>query len=161
MISEELKKQAVSLGLCSEWTTGWGYPDKGDLCKKYVDGIDFCIEHDYPSVDYMIENFDGVMQSYGIFVDDVISKKNIPFAVLNGATKATIKLDGYAASRIYLRHDSELELVALDNSKTFVSVYDDAKLTVLATGSAKVYVYAYGSRCKINGNAIVKRKGAK
>ena len=52
-ISLALKSEAVSLGLCQEWTSKWNNESKESLVEKYVKGIDFCIEHNYPSLAFM------------------------------------------------------------------------------------------------------------
>lgn len=52
-LSNTLKNRAILLGLCTEWTEGWGNPDKQGLIDKYLHGIDFCIKHDYPTVDFI------------------------------------------------------------------------------------------------------------
>lgn len=45
-LSRTLLTQAVSLGLCTQWTEQWGEPDQQGLIDKYLHGIDFCIKKD-------------------------------------------------------------------------------------------------------------------
>ena len=63
-ISDDLKREAISKGLCKQWTDDWHDETLDTLCEKYVDGIDFCISNDYPSTLYMKKNFDGIMQKH-------------------------------------------------------------------------------------------------
>ena len=78
-ISLALKSEAVSLGLCQEWTSEWDNESKDSLVEKYVKGIDFCIEHSYPTLAFMKENFDGVMQKHGVFAMEEVSVFNKQF----------------------------------------------------------------------------------
>ena len=57
-LSEELKSQAIGLGLCEQWTNSWGNPSEQELINKFLHGIDFCIKHDYPTNEYIKKNFD-------------------------------------------------------------------------------------------------------
>ena len=59
-VSDELKEKAISLGLCTPWQKRWQNEDKHSLCQMYIKGLDFCIDHDYPSCTYMKKHFDGI-----------------------------------------------------------------------------------------------------
>lgn len=69
-LSDKLKLKAISLGLCEEWTNGWGNPDKYELCEKYIRGIDFCLLNRFPSNEIIKKEFAGVREKFNIFVDD-------------------------------------------------------------------------------------------
>ena len=151
-VSEELKERAISLGLCKQWTSEWNNEDKDSLCEKYVKGIDFCIEHDYPSIEYMKNNFDGVMQNHGIFVNDIGDKKNLSKAVLNGLSIMNISYDNFSVGTIYVRHNSALNITAKDNSKVFIFTYEDCTLNIKCSDNAIVYVYNHGGSIKYDNN---------
>ena len=145
-ISSELKEKAISLGLCTEWTNEWNNEDKDSLCEKYIRGIDFCIEHDYPSIKYMSDNFDGVMQKHGIFVDNCIDEINLRKAVLNGISFGRIVYDKFSVGKIYLRHNSVLDLWVKDSAKVFISIYDNTILNAHCSDFSKLYVYNFGGK---------------
>lgn len=157
-ISNELKEKAISLGLCEEWTNEWDKEDKDTLCEKYVKGIDFCIMHNYPSLKYMKDNFDGIMQNHGVFVDDNGMKKNLPKAVINGLSIMNMLYDKFSVGTVYLRHDSALNIIAKDNAKVFIFTYDNCILNIKCSDNAIVYVYNHGGSINydINENILVR-----
>lgn len=157
-ISEELKDKAVSLGLCTEWTNGWGNPDKDELCDKYVRGIDFAIKHNYPSLDEMKSNFDGIMQKHGIYVSEDISLLNPSMVIANGGCTGEVYYDRFSVGRMYVRHDSNLTVTVTGNAKVFISLYDLTKINIICKEGAKVYVYRYGGSLEYEGNVCIREK---
>lgn len=159
-ISKELKNEAVGLGLCTEWTKEWGNPTKDELVDKYVRGIDFCIEHNYPSCEYMKKHFDGIMQKHGVFVDDEIDLKNIRIVIANGKTSGAIVCDSYSVGTIYARHDSDLTIEASGNAFVTIETYDNCKVSVFQRDKAKVFVYNHGGNIQTSGKVVVKNRKA-
>ncbi len=157
-LSNDLKKEAIGLGLCEQWTAEWGNPDKDELVDKYVRGIDFCIEHDYPTVECIKANFSGVMEGHGVFADNILNLLNRSIAIINGECEGVINYDGYNTGRIYIRHKSDIHIITKGNSKVFISIYDDSKVTIECSDNAKVYVYKYGGSVVFTGNVIVRNK---
>jgi len=157
-VSKELKEKAISLGLCEEWTNEWQNEDKDALCEKYVKGIDFCIMHNYPSTQYMKDNFDGIMQNHGVFVDGKGSRNNLPKAVVNGLSIMDMSYDKFSVGTIYLRHNSALNIIAKDNAKVFIFTYDNCILNVKCSDNAIVYIYNHGGSINydINENILVR-----
>ena len=157
-VSKELKEKAIALGLCEEWTNGWQNEDKDTLCEKYVKGIDFCIMHNYPSTQYMKDNFDGIMQNHGVFVDGKGTINNLLKAVVNGLSIMDMSYDKFSVGTIYLRHNSALNIIAKDNAKVFIFTYDNCILNIKCSDSAIVYIYNHGGSIKydINENILVR-----
>ena len=51
-LNSELRGHAVSYGLCTQWQGDWqNNKSQQELIGMYIRGIDFCIEHDYPTVE--------------------------------------------------------------------------------------------------------------
>ena len=72
-LSDRMKNEAVSLGLCAEWTAEWRDGiTKDEMAEKYVRGIDFCITHDWPSCDVIKKEFGDVMHNHGVYVDESV-----------------------------------------------------------------------------------------
>lgn len=58
-LSAKMKSQAVGLGLCQQWTDEWADgTSKDELVEKFVRGIDFCIEHNFPSCEVIRKEFE-------------------------------------------------------------------------------------------------------
>lgn len=156
-LNTELKRKAVSLGLCAQWTGEWTEKDKDELCEMYIRGLDFCIAHDYPKNEYMKYHFDGIMQKHGVYVDDKISIHGHGISVYNGHTEGEVYFDGYDVGTLHVRHDSVLTISAKGHSKVFVSVYDKAYITVMQSEDAKVYVYQKGGDVITSGDVLIRR----
>ena len=143
-LSETLKQQAISLGLCKQWTEAWGNPDQQDLIDKYKSGLDFCIEHQYPSNEFIRENFDReLLHENLIYVDEQLCLDDAPSGeyVLNGECTGTLHFRSWTAATVYVRHTSNVSIIAEDFAKVFVRVYDGAEVNVCDVGDAVVKVY--------------------
>lgn len=161
-LSMTLKGQAVSLGLCKEWTEGWGNPDPQQLIDKYLHGIDFCIKHDYPGNEFIKRNFDKeLLHKNGIFVDEEVHLRNVKGrCVLNGRCKGMLLFDGLSVCDLYVRHGSEVVIDCSRLSKVFINVYDQAKVKVKQVDAASVYVYKHGEQCAVDieGDVMIRMK---
>ena len=160
-LSLEMKSQAISLGLCKMWTDEWkDNTSKEELVNKFIAGLDFCIEHNWPSVPDMKRLFGGVMQKQGVFADERATVKDAQMTVLNGTCDCSATFDGCASGDIYVRHRSTLRLKAAGNARVFVTVLDDSSIDVATDETAKVFVYRHdnGTVKKSFGNVVVRDK---
>lgn len=160
-LSDTLLRRAVSLGLCEEWTKGWGNPDQQALIDKYIRGIDFAIMHDYPSPSFIKENFSkDILHKNNIFVDeDVLCRNPNRVAVLNGACSGILYFDGYSVCNVYVRHGSDVVIDCSDLCKVFINVYDQSKVRVFQKDMSSVYVYTHGDGCsvKTDGDVMIRK----
>lgn len=143
-LSETLKQQAIGLGLCKPWTEAWGDCDQQELIDKYVKGIDFCIEHQYPSNDFIKANFErDLLNANLIFVDEYVDMDMAPSGIyiLNGECSGSIRFAPWTAATVYVRHTSNVRIIADDFAKVFVRLYDEAEAVVESDESAVVKVY--------------------
>lgn len=143
-LSETLKQQAVDLGLCRPWTEAWGDCDQQELIDKYKKGIDFCIDKQYPSNEFIKANFDrDLLNANLIFVDEYLDFDMMPSGIyiLNGECSGSIRFAPWIAATIYVRHKSNVTIIADDFAKVFVRLYDEAEAETEAEESAVVRVY--------------------
>ncbi len=144
-LSETLKQQAVDLGLCKPWTEAWAdNSDQQELIDKFVKGIDFCLERDWPSTEFIKANFDReLLNANLIFVDEYVDMDMAPSGIyiLNGECYGRLSFAPWAAATVYLRHNSKVTVVASDFAKVFVRLYDAAEVEVEVGESAVVKVY--------------------
>ena len=128
-LSETLKQQAVDLGLCRPWTETWGDCDQQELIDKYKKGIDFCIDKQYPSNEFIKANFDrDLLNANLIFVDEYLDFDMMPSGIyiLNGECSGSIRFAPWTAATVYVRHKSNVTIIADDFAKVFVRLYDEA-----------------------------------
>lgn len=143
-LSETLKQQAVDLGLCRPWTEAWGDCDRQELIDKYKKGIDFCIDKQFPSNEFIKTNFDRALLNENlIFVDEYLDFDMMPSGIyiLNGECSGSIRFAPWTAATIYVRHKSNVTIIADDFAKVFVRVYDEADAEVVELDEAVIKMY--------------------
>lgn len=147
-LSEQLKREAISLGLCREWQGEWkDGTDRHALLEKYKRGIDFCIANDWPDKDFVKEHFGDIIHEHGIYVDEEVAIDDAKGRIiLLGKCKGYVVSRGWSVSDIYIFHDSELLLESLESAKMFLNVSEDARIntTVHSGASLKKYTIKTG-----------------
>lgn len=158
--SDYLKQLAISNGLCQQWTDEWDSNSSDDiLILKFLRGIDFCVKHNYPSVGYIETHFDKeLLHQYGIFVNEEVFTPDTQMWVFNGSCYGNVKVEFGQSRDIYIRHDSNIEIVADGRCSVFIQVYDSAKVKVSASNGAKVFVYQHGGDITTIGNVTIRDK---
>jgi hypothetical protein len=143
-ISKELAKQAKQKGICKEWHRQLKtLNDKREMVKMYIKGIDFCLSNDYPSNKYIVENFGEIIHEFGIFVDGEVDLKNHERCIALGKTKGHIETNEYNVCEVFVKHNSELTIVAKDSSFVMVDIFDNSIIHVQAQDNAKIIVNKY------------------
>lgn len=155
---QQLKQDGVEKGLCQEWQNKLkeGVSMKR-LVNLYVRGIDFCVGNDYPTLDFIRENFKGKCEPYGVFVDEKeLQLLDVPDVVLQGECKGILTYDGYSVCRAYIRHSSDVTIKVSGNAHLTVDVFDDVTMKLDVVGSnARVLVNKYGdARVEFSGVGV-------
>ena len=70
-----LRRRAARLGACRKALDQWPRT-REELCEFYFAYIGFCIEHDFPTCEYLKRHFDGLMQQHHIFVEGEFERRN-------------------------------------------------------------------------------------
>lgn len=162
LLSERMRDEAVGLGLCKLWTEEWGNADKHAMCEKFIDGLDFCIKHDWPSVDVIKNEFGDVMHEHGVYADESVDIEDEGTIVLNGHCKGSVRVVDSSVGNIYVRHSSSVRIDVKDYAYAHVSVYDDASVVVSCELTARCFVYHYGGSVKVEGkNVIIRERNLK
>ena len=146
-LSNELATQALRLGAkkdCPVFNKFQSIKSKDDLVEMYIEGIDFCLSSEYPSNEFLRTHFVGVMDNHGLYLDSVINLVNPAQVVALGETKGDIRIDGYAVSTVYMKHQSNLKIKVGDNSFVMIDIFDDASLEIEVSGDARVCINRYG-----------------
>ncbi len=145
---KQLKIDGTSKGLCEQWqkklTKSSGVKRLSEL---YIRGIDFCISENFPTLEFLRENFKGKCEQHGIFIDDVVkSEENFLHMVLNGSCVADLEYNGYSVLNLYVRHDSKASIVVKDHVLLTIDAFDDSEIVVKTESRyCKVIVNLYGN----------------
>lgn len=150
-LSDLLLNEAIGKGLCQDWQQAW----KGDfpsLMDMYKRGMDFCVKHDYPSLEILRRYLKGKTEEYNIFID---SREEVTLfsdtAVVLGDSKLRIWIADYGVLNLYLRHESEVDIFCAPHSIVSVETYENSVLKV--HNARKVSVYQYDNS-KVQGEGV-------
>lgn len=159
-LSAKMKSEAVGLGLCQQWTDEWADgTSKDELVEKFVRGIDFCIEHNFPSCEVIRKEFGDVIHNHGVYVNEMVRVADKPTVILNGECVAELSYSGESCGDIYVRHDSEATIFVDCLARAFISLYDNAEVKVYCEEGAKAFVYLHGGRVKkTRGDVVIREK---
>lgn len=157
--SEYLKEKARSIGLCDQWYKEWG--DSNDcvsLIDKFVAGQDFCIEHNFPSLEDIERLFTrDELRSCGVYLNekDVLVESSCRAIVLGDSS---IRLDyGYLdVADIYIRHNSSAEIHVDADALVYINIYDNASVHVVSKGIHPPHVYVHGGSCTHDGLCFIR-----
>lgn len=150
-LGKELKSQAKKLGACDKGLDNLEKLNEQELINRYIHFIDFAIESDFPSNQFIKDNFaEESLHRNNIYVDSFVERRNArQIVVIQGKSNGNLYYDGYNTADVYVRHNSDITIDCSRMSKIFVSVYDNAKVKVIQRDGASVYVYMHGDRCRV------------
>ena len=161
-VNRALAKLAQENGICEDWFIALQKTeDKSRLLKMYLDGIDFCLSNEYPPLPFIRKHFVGVMEAFGVFLDEEITAKNSDYVVALGSCTGTAEYTDFAVGQVFVKHGSKLTIKASGNAFVMVDVFDEAEVEVIASDDAKVCVNQYGGNLTTttdasDGNAVIK-----
>lgn len=156
-LSDRMKTEAVSLGLCAQWTAEWEDKSSKDaMIDKFVRGIDFCIKHNWPSPAVIKRDFGDRIHAHGVYVDEVAYLHNPKgVVVLNGNCDAHITFDSFSVATVYVRHTSKLSITTGGFAKVRVCLHDNGVVNVKCSGNSKCNVFQYGGTVRTNEGGTV------
>lgn len=157
-LSITLREEARFLGLCDEWYGKWVDDcSKDELINKMYAGIDFVIEHHWPSNDVIKARFDiNTLRRRNVFVDDKRSFVNARESLILGKSDITARYNAWQHGVIYVRDDSTLNLTAKNYSFVLVHVYERAVVNAVQEGKARIAIVKHSSDTTITTSGDVR-----
>lgn len=150
-LGKMLKSQARKLGACDKGLDNLEKLNEQELINRYVHFVDFAISADFPSNDFIKNNFSKELLNHNnIYIDSNVERRNArQIVIIQGKCSGNLYYDGFNTADIYVRHDSNIVIDCCRMSKIFINVYDNAKVKVCQRDGASVYVYKHGDKCKV------------
>lgn len=128
-----LLEQGKRLGMCDKFAGTWdSAKTKEELVGMMYEGLDFCIEHHWPSNEFITQHFDEAFRrSVNVFVDDKYSTVNPRYSIALGDSTVTYRYNGWAIGIIHIRDDSTAKIFAKGKSHVIVHLYDRAHADIV------------------------------
>lgn len=152
--------RAMQNNICTPWAekiANAGSVD--DLLKMYVAGVDFCLEHNFPSNTDLVSLGGDHINQYGIYVDQTLKLIDRPFVVFLGNSSGTVKYSGFNTAQVFLKHTSSTDIYVQDNASVLIDCFDDSVLNIEVSDYATAFVNVYvGAKVnyKSSGKGVIK-----
>lgn len=154
---KELAKGFITgvTGMCEKGQSGlMNSSSIDDLVTEYWKGIDFCLAKDYPRLRVM-KKFRNEFREQHVYLDETIKIENVDKAVFLGQCYAILIVNDYAVCRIYVKHNSKLNIKASGNAYVMVDTLNTSDVIVECTESAKVIVNLYSMATSVGATKTI------
>lgn len=153
-LSLELRDMARRAGLCDKWFGKWSAEETNEsLFMKYKNGIDFSIDRDWISNDFIKSNWSQeVLRRNFIFVDDIgfVCDNAKGVVVVNGDSDVTFEFTDFVVADVYVRHHSKAHFNVSVNARVMINLYDHAEVTINSCDDSRVNVFRYSKEASIH-----------
>lgn len=145
-----LRESAREAGLCDEWFSQWGDDDTIEDClDRAVRGHDFLQDKDWPPLAFIREHFADrrdALHRHHIFLDEQVGIVNAKsgYYIFLGDCRGKVEVGGMHAVTVFVRHSSNIDVLASEGAKVFVTYYD--KSEGLCCGDGWSYIRSYDKR---------------
>jgi len=116
-----------------------------ELIELYKKNIDFCLNENFPDLEYLKTVDQDVLGKEGIFYKGDVISRNAGFLVLLGTSIAEVDVDGYEVSQIFVKHKAVATIDITGNAYVVIDCFDDSCTEVVASGGSKVLINVYGN----------------
>lgn len=158
LLNKELREQAISLGLCEEWTNLWKDDwSEEKMVEMMYRGLDFCLQHHWPSNDFIVGKFRReFLRNHNIFIDDKYSTINPKEGLVLGKSEVKIRFNSNCYGNIHVRDNSSVKLTAKNRSFVIVHLYENSHIAAEKYDSAELVIVKHSRAVTIDaGNGIV------
>lgn len=142
---QKLKEDGIAHGMCQKMQDEWKEGLSGEgLFRMYFRGMDFCIEHDWPSLETIHEFFSAEeLAEHGIYIANGTSEGQSNVAVL-GDAEVHIYVKPFDVCDIYVRHNSKVYIHLSTGSYCYISILDNSEVHVVEKeGGARICASYY------------------
>ena len=157
-LNNELRNQAIALGLCQEWQNAWKKDwSKEKMVEKMYKGIDFCLKYHYPSNDFILNHFDqDFRRQSNVYVNDRYSVCNPKQSLVLGNSDITFRYNAWGNGVIHVRDNATAKIYARNKSFVIVHIYDDACIKAEQTDKATIVLIKHSPKVTIEAGGNIK-----
>ena len=139
-----LRDMGRAMGMCDKFYDRWvDGIDIDTMLDMYLRGLDFCVEKDFPPLDFIRRNFDiGDLHRHHIYIDEEVhlEGESGDYIFLGGCTGA-VHFPDFSITSVYLRHTSDLKIRGDGFSRVFVTLYEDAECDARCVDPLNMHIY--------------------
>lgn len=143
-LSVTLKDMGRAMGMCDKFYDRWvDGMDVDTLLDMYLRGLDFCVEKDFPPLDFIRRNF-GVddLHRHHIYLDEEVHLEGVSGDyIFLGHCTGCIRFRDFCISGVYLRHTSDLKIRCDGLSRVFITIYECASCDARGADPLNMHVY--------------------
>lgn len=152
-----MREEGRFLGMCDEfYNETWNYSQE-QLVEKMFKGIDFCLQHHWPSNEFIKKNFKrDFLREHGVFLDDEYSICNTQESLVLGGSKIRYRYNGKHYGNIRVRDLSMVEVTAKGDVLVIVHLFECACAKVSQSDKAKVAVIKHSPNALVNASEGVR-----
>lgn len=147
----ELARQAKKKGICKEWYSQLlGVTTLEDLFLMYLEGIDFCLSQNFPSNQFIKDNFsEEDINEFGIFLNQSKFLIDPKKAVFLGACSSSVQVSGYQTTELFVTDTTKLSVLTTGSAFVMIDAFDETIVNLSAVNASRVVVNLYGN-AKLN-----------
>jgi len=125
-LSDNLKQMAINNGLCQDHIKSWRNYSDEELIEYYVTNPCWCIERNFPSNKFIIDNFiQSDLNKHGIFINDKLTDKDIKNnTLIISDCVGEIGVNAYRVVRAYVSGNSHIKFKIIENAILIVDCYN-------------------------------------
>lgn len=157
----DIINRARELNICDEW---YGKmcenPQMRHFCVMYFRGDDWALENDFPTLD-LLRKYKGETEEFGLYTDYkgiFINPNKLAFF---GSSRVELEYNAFGVGYLNIRHDSKAKIKVKDNAILVINILDNAEVEIDAEGGARVSVYQYSDKAKVEGKGAVRIRARK
>lgn len=127
------------------------------MAEQMFKAIDFCLQHHWPSNEFISKNFDKEFRrKKNVFVDDKYSIVNPEHALALGESEIKVRYNAWGCGRIYVRDHSRVEVSATGWSFVIVHLFENAYIEAKQEENARIVLVKHSADVTIVADKDIK-----
>lgn len=152
-LNNALRTEGRFLGMCDDFYNEWDGKTYSvdELAAMMYRGRDFCLQHHWPSNDFLAKNFNAVfLIDNGVLVDTKWSYAGLRQGFLLGASTATLRYSGKQYGNVVVRDTTKVTVFARGCALVVLHLFEKAYVHAEVSEKARVVLITHSKGAKID-----------
>lgn len=133
-----------------------GTKSNDEIVSLFWDYIDFCLAMNFPSCEFISQNIE-IANRHNMYVNHKNALENIRKGAFLGESICSVVFMDFAVSRVYVKHNSKINIKATGNAFVMVDALDDSDVIVDIADNARVLVNLYSKATCTGATKIIQK----